>query len=138
LVISYWLLIFLMPLAISFHSHQKPRISRALLLRLKNAVLGEHYSLSVVFTNSARMRRLSRAYRKIDKTTDILSFPLSETEGEVFIAPVVARREAVKFGRPFDNFLLFLLIHGFLHLKGCKHGKKMESLERVWRKKLKI
>jgi len=127
-----------MSLAVTFHSHEKPHISRALLCRLKNAVLSEHYSLSVVFTNSAKMRRLSRAYRKIDKTADILSFPLSKTEGEIFISTVVARREAIKFGRPFENFLLFLLIHGFLHLMGCKHGKKMESLERVWRKKLKI
>jgi probable rRNA maturation factor len=118
-----------MSLALSFLSKNKPRISRALLRRMKDAVLGKHYILSVVFTNLAQMRRLNRAYRGKNEPTDILSFPLSKTEGEVFIAPSVARREAKKFGMPFEDLLRFLVIHGLLHLKGMKHGSRMEKLE---------
>lgn len=127
-----------MSLALSFLSKHKPRIPRAFLWRLKDAVLGRRYSLSVVFTDSAQMRRLNRAYRHKDKATDILSFPLSKTEGEIFVAPSVARREAKKFNRLPQNFLLFLLIHGMLHLKGLRHGEKMESAERLWRKKFRV
>lgn len=127
-----------MSLALSFLSKHKPHISRVLLLRLKDAALGKRYSLSVVFTDSAQMGRLNRAYRHKDKPTDILSFPLSKTEGEIFIAPSVAQREAKKFNRPPQNFLLFLLIHGMLHLKGLRHGSRMERQEDKFRKQFGI
>ena len=121
-----------------FNKPKKLPIPRAFFVAAKNALLGKSYELSIVFVGPARMRRLNRAYRKIDKTTDILSFPLSETEGEIFISTAVARREAVKFGRPFDNFLLFLLIHGFFHLKGMKHGSRMEREEEKFRRRFNI
>lgn len=119
-------------------SRKKPPVSRAILLRMKNAILGRRYELSVVFVASSQMRRLNGKYRRKDESTDILSFPISKYEGEILIAPSVARREARKFGRPFENFILFLLVHGLLHLKGHKHGKKMESVEQVWREKFRI
>jgi probable rRNA maturation factor len=70
--------------------------------------------------------------------TDILSFPLSENEGEIYINPATARKEAKKFDRPYDNFILFLLIHGLVHLKGYEHGAIMESIETRFRKKFKV
>ena len=127
-----------MSLMISYLSQMKPRVSRILLSRLKNAVLGTHYSLSVVFSSSSHLRRLNSEYRKRDTPTDILSFPLSKTEGEILISTAAARREAIKFGRPFDNFLLFLLIHGFFHLKGMKHGSRMEREEEKFRRRFNI
>ncbi len=124
--------------SLSIQNSKKPPVRKVVLTRLKDAVLGKHYRLSIVFTNAANMRRLNRAYRKIDGPTDILSFPLSETEGEIFVAPAVARREAVRFNNPFPDFLLFLFIHGFLHLKGMGHGSRMEAQERTFRKKFNI
>lgn len=114
-------------------SHYKTRISRNILMRLKDAILGRRYELNVVFASVPLMRRLNRDYRGKDEPTDILSFPLSKNEGEIFIAPAIARRETKRFRMPFKNFIIFLLIHGMLHLKGMGHGSRMESEERKFR-----
>ena len=54
-------------------------------LRIKERVLGKHYELSVVFIGDKRSRDLNKRYRGKDRPTNILSFPLSASEGEIFI-----------------------------------------------------
>ena len=107
--------------------------NRRPICRMKNKILGEDYSLGVVFISDTESKKLNRTYRKKDKPTDILSFPLSETEGEIFLTQNQIIKESVKFSRPIENFTLFLLIHGLCHLKGLTHGSKMESEERKYR-----
>lgn len=109
-----------------------------LCFRVKNAILGKNYTLSIVFVGEKRSQTLNREYRGKDKPTDILSFPLSKNEGEIFIDPKRTKIEARKFGRSPENFLLFLLIHGFCHLKGMTHSSKMESIERKFRNRFKV
>ena len=106
--------------------------------KIKDAVLGKSYSLSLVFIGEARSRKLNRSYRDKDKATNILSFPYDKKSGEIFITPAVARREAKDFDRTYDNFVAFLFIHGLLHLKGMQHGSRMERAEEKLRKKFNI
>jgi len=106
--------------------------------RIKDAVLGKDYRLSLVIIGDARSKELNRAFRKKNVPTDILSFPLTEKSGEIFLNPVAAKREAVKFGRTEKNFLQFLFIHGLLHLEGLKHGSTMEREESKFRKRFGI
>jgi probable rRNA maturation factor len=101
---------------------------------IKDAILGESYELSLVFITSAKIRALNRIYRKKDKATDILSFPLSKTSGEIFICLSETKKEAPKFDLTFDDFLIFLFIHGLLHLKGMDHGATMERKEKYFLK----
>jgi probable rRNA maturation factor len=105
---------------------------------IKKAVLGNKYELSLVFTTPGKIRKLNKIYRNINKTTDILSFPLSKTSGEIFICKSEAKKEMVKFGRSYDNFLTFLFIHGLVHLKGFDHGSKMEKVEEKFRRKFDV
>lgn len=105
---------------------------------IKKVVLGSKYELSLVFITAAKIRQLNKTYRNIDKPTDILSFPLSKTSGEIFICKSEAKKEMIKFNRSSENFLLFLFIHGLVHLKGYDHGPKMEKMEQKFRKKFKI
>ena len=105
---------------------------------MKKAVLGEKYELSLVFTTASKMLELNKTYRNLNKPTDILSFPLSKTSGEIFICPGETRKMMSKFGRTYENFLTFLFIHGLVHLKGYDHGAKMEKVEIKFRKKFKI
>ncbi|HEY9584391.1 MAG TPA: rRNA maturation RNase YbeY [Candidatus Paceibacterota bacterium] len=104
-----------------------------LVSRIKDAVLGKNYALSIVIISAEKSKKLNRDYRDKNKPTDILSFPLSKKEGEIFLCLKQAETEAEKFGREYENFLLFLLIHGFCHLKGMTHSSKMESIERKFR-----
>ena len=96
---------------------------------IKNATVGKDYTLNLIFTDSAHIEKLNTIYRGKECPTDILSFPLSETEGEIYISPVEAAIEAKKFDRPYDNFISFLFIHGCTHLKGHDHGSIMEDIE---------
>lgn len=104
-------------------------------VQIKNTVLGETYELSLVFVGDATSRTLNRIYRNKDKPTNVLSFPLSKKEGEIFINLKKAKQEAPDFEMPYKRFVAYLYIHGLLHLKGLDHGKKMESLETRFLKK---
>lgn len=105
---------------------------------IKNSSLGKDYSLSLIFTSSAKMKKLNAIYRDKEIPTDILSFPISNNEGEIYISLEVAKKEAIKFNRPFENFIGFLFIHGCIHLKGYDHGSTMENVEVKLRKKFQI
>jgi probable rRNA maturation factor len=102
--------------------------------KMKDEILGKDYDLSWAFITPKKMQKLNLIYRNINKPTDILSFPLSKTEGEIYICLSEARKEAKKFDREYENFLGFLFIHGLVHLKGYDHGSTMERIEAKYRK----
>jgi len=106
-----------------------PKIERLLLSNIKYEILGEKYKLSLVLIGNEKSQSLNKKYRKKDKPANVLSFPLSPTDGEIFINIPMARREHKKFDMTFSKFLVYLFIHGCLHLSGLNHGKKMEELE---------
>ena len=116
----------------------KGKLPRLPFASMKDAVLGKKYELSVVFVSRATMRNLNRTYREKDRATDILSFLLSDSAGEIFINLEEAKKESKKFDRDFENFLGFLFIHGLVHLKGMTHGSRMEALEAKFRKQFGI
>lgn len=125
-------------LSFSVPSNQKPRISRSLFRCVKDAVLGPAYELSVAFVDSRVMRALNRRYRGIASPTDILSFPLSKTSGEIVFSMNEVKKRAPLFERSLTRFLAYLFIHGLLHLKGERHGSKMEAQEQKFRKKFNV
>ena len=114
------------------------KLPRLPFLAMKEAVLGKKYELSVVFVSRQKIRQLNREHRGKNNATDILSFPLSKTSGEIFINIEESQKEAEKFGRKFENFLGFLFIHGLVHLEGFQHGSRMEKIEIFHRKKFRI
>lgn len=116
----------------------KPRISRAFLLDAKDAVLGKSYELSVAFVASVEMKKLNKRFRQKFEATDILSFPLSPASGEIVFCMEEVEAQAPLFERTSANFLKFLFIHGLLHLKGYRHGSRMERQEIKFRKKFGI
>ena len=92
---------------------------------IKNEILGTKYILSLVFIGDKRSATLNKKYRKKDIPCNILTFPLSKEEGEIFINPRKAARDAPHFNTPGEHFIGHLFIHGLLHLKGFTHGSKM-------------
>ena len=110
-------------------------IDELVFANMKKTVLGNNYELSLVIVKKGEIRKLNKSYRNLDKATDILSFPLSEKEGEIFLCPEIALKEAPHFGRNYENFLEYLFIHGLAHLKGFKHSSKMEFEEEKIRNK---
>lgn len=98
-------------------------------LEIKNKLLGRTYDLTVTFCTPKESQERNKTYRDKDYPTNILSFPLDERTGEIYICLSIARRDANKFDMTYDQFLHLLVIHGCLHLKGHDHGSTMDSLE---------
>jgi rRNA maturation RNase YbeY len=105
---------------------------------IKNAILGKTYELSLVFPSPKTATQLHRDWKEKDGPANILSFPLDDQTGEIFISLNQAKKECKKFDRTYDNYLAFLFIHGCAHLKGYTHGSAMESYEKTIRKKFNI
>ena len=107
----------------------KATLPRLPLLSIKDDILGKKYFLSVAYVGEKISRELNKKWRGKDKPTNVLSFALRKNEGELILCPSVVRKEAKNFGKSFDEFLGFLVIHGMLHLKGLDHSSTMEKAE---------
>lgn len=103
---------------------------------IKEKVLGKKFELSLVFAGKTKMKTLNKDHRGKKYSANVLSFPLSETAGEIFIN-LDTKSEAKEFGMSHTEYIQYLLIHGCLHLKGLAHGKEMEKMEDKYLKKLK-
>jgi len=112
-----------------------PTISKELFLSIKNDILGKAYELNVAYIGGARARSLNKTYRNKTYTPNILSFPVDETLGEIFLCVPVLEVAAKKEQMSLKNYTLFIFIHGCLHLQGIDHGEKMEKLEDKYFKK---
>ena len=80
--------------------------------------------LSLAIVDDATMSRLHLQFMNIPTPTDVLTFPLDEsddglpTTGEVVVCLPEARRRAREEGVPLKNELLLYALHGLLHLSG--------------------
>lgn len=98
-------------------------------LTIKEKILGKNYNLTVIFCTPQESQERNNGYRDKDYPTNILSFPLSAGEGEIYLSLATVRRDAKNFAMSYLQFLHLLVIHGMLHLKGFDHGSTMEELE---------
>ena len=94
--------------------------------------------LSVLLCDDETIRRLNRRYRKKNKPTDVLAFPMNEGPGpapqptllgDVVISVPTATRQARERDRAIVQEVTFLLAHGLLHLVGYDHATKREERE---------
>lgn len=97
---------------------------------IKDSILGSAYELSLVFATKKIAQNLNITHREKDYVPNILSFPYSKKSGEIFIHLPTAKKQAPDFEMDFEKYLIFLFIHGCLHLKGMQHSSKMELEEK--------
>jgi probable rRNA maturation factor len=101
-------------------------------------------SVTVAFVSDKKIRELNRQFRRIDKATDVLSFPNDSGDGEmgdIAISIETAERQAKQSGLTLDGEIAQLLLHGLLHLSGYDHetdNGEMNRLELRLRKRLGI
>ena len=101
-------------------------------------ILGKRYELSLVFVGKTRAATLNQQYRGKSYSPNVLSFPLDNKTGEIFICPQIAASEAARFDLSPQGYVGYLFIHGCLHLKGLDHGDTMDKQEAKWRKHFKL
>jgi len=107
------------------------------------------FEISVLLTNSKNMKDLNKKFRKINKDTDVLSFPAEQKDffkkkiisnkrvylGDIALSYPYIAKIIKKQNVSFDYYFKRMLIHGILHLIGHEHDslrkyKKMNLLER--------
>ena len=98
--------------------------------------------ISVILTNPDEIQKMNKEYRKIDKTTDVLSFPMYERDeiphlnkeieepiGDIVISVERVRKQAKEYEHSFERELSYMLVHGFYHIIGYDHMEEMEKKE---------
>jgi probable rRNA maturation factor len=101
---------------------------------LRNLDAPKDSELSISFIDDEKMRELNRAYRNIDRTTDVLTFPQGGGPdmtilGDIVISVDTADRNSRRYGITREVEIKKLIVHGILHLFGYDHKKKKERDE---------
>ena len=98
----------------------------------KQLDIHDDLELSVIFVDDQRIHEINKEYRKIDRSTDVISFALEDSEqyyiegmpreiGDIFISIDHAKMQAEEYGHSFYREMCFLFTHGLLHLLGFDH-----------------
>jgi rRNA maturation RNase YbeY len=105
--------------------------------------------LSLLLVGDGAMRRLNRLYRRKDRTTDVLAFPMRQVRprftlhgsrftssmlGDVVISLPQASRQAKQAGHSIEREMVVLVIHGLLHLLGYDHERSAREARRMSRR----
>ena len=116
-----------------------PRGTRMLIRRCCNAVLvNEEFKgsaeISVTIVDDATIQEYNKKFRNIDRSTDVLSFPLgvdgnydinndtgAQMLGDIVISIEHAKRQAELYGHSFNREIAYLTVHSMLHLLGYDH-----------------
>ncbi|GAH12366.1 unnamed protein product, partial [marine sediment metagenome] len=80
-------------------------------------------NLGIIFTSDRKIQQFNYQYRKVNRPTDVLCFPYSTKKiikADIFISVETARHQAKQYRKSFEQEILFLLIHGILHLLGWR------------------
>ncbi len=98
-------------------------IDLALLERIAQSLSDK--DIELVLIRDDEMTQLNKETRAIDRSTDVLSFPMAEMPGaplgSIVISEDYVRRGAEEFGHSPDEERALLFIHGLLHILGYDH-----------------
>jgi len=92
---------------------------------------------SILLTNNKKMKKLNFKFRKKNKTTDVLSFPLKNyINRNTYIGDIAISYEIINKRSKLSNFFLEfdkMWIHGYFHLIGYDH-KKLKDFKKMTKK----
>ncbi|MDE2579681.1 MAG: rRNA maturation RNase YbeY [Hyphomicrobiales bacterium] len=91
-------------------------------------------AIAVLLCDDAEMHRLNLSFRRMDKPTNVLSFPSTgpmraQSLGDIAIAYETVAREAQEEGKTLLDHLAHMAVHGALHLCGYDHESDEEAAE---------
>ena len=107
------------------------------ILSKKPLFLKKNHEFSILLTNDKKMKYLNLKFRKKNKTTDVLSFPMKIKEKKkLYVGDIAISYEIIKERSKKTNFFLEfdkMWIHGYLHLIGYDH-KKLNDFKKMFKK----
>lgn len=101
----------------------------------------ENSEVSITLTDDKNIHELNKKFRGIDRPTDVLSFAFRESDepqilnsdfeilGDIIISVERAKIQAEEFGHSFLREIVFLEVHGLLHLLGYDHIEESDRAE---------
>lgn len=96
--------------------------------------------IGLMFVDNEQIREMNKTYRDKDSATDVLSFPMYEADeaiddeeeillGDIVISLERAAEQAEEYGHSLEREIMYLLVHGLLHLAGYDHMEDDEKKE---------
>ena len=117
-------------------------LDRAIREGIRQSGGADEAEVSLMLVDDERIHELNREYRGVDRPTDVLSFALQEeteeepdTEfeddmlGDIVISVPRAREQAIDYGHSFEREIVYLAVHGTLHLLGYDHEDDEDKQE---------
>ncbi|MHB8064280.1 MAG: rRNA maturation RNase YbeY [Ruminiclostridium sp.] len=122
-------------------------IKKTIDLCMKSEKLIKAFEVSVVIVDDEEIRAINKEHRDIDKSTDVLSFPMVEFVkgeiisdegdydmdlnelmlGDIIVSAETAKRQALEYGHSFEREIAFLTAHSCFHLLGYDHIEEGEE-----------
>ncbi|AEY65850.1 rRNA maturation RNase YbeY [Clostridium sp. BNL1100] len=122
-------------------------IEKTIKLCMKSEKLDKDYEVSVLIVDDDEIRGINKEHRDIDKSTDVLSFPMVDFKdgklisdegdydlemgelilGDIIISAETAKRQAEAYSHSFEREMAFLTAHSCFHLLGYDHMEKNEE-----------
>ena len=100
----------------------------------------KNHEFSILLTNNKEMKKLNNKFRKKNKTTDVLSFPIKlKNKNRLYVGDIAISYEIIKDRSKDTNFFFEfdkMWIHGYLHLIGYDHEKIKDYKKMLKREKL--
>lgn len=101
-------------------------------------LIGSQLYISITLTNPENIHKINKEYRKVDKPTDVLSFPMFEKQeidkkiaekdfkyedilGDIVISIEQVKKQAEEYGHGIEREFAYMIVHGFYHLMGYDH-----------------
>lgn len=113
-------------------------LHRVAKILFKGENIGIEKEISLVLVNDREIKNLNKEYRGKNEPTDVLSFmnasgpmPHDSSLGEIVICPKVVKKNAKEDKSNFKKELVFVFIHGVLHLLGYEHEKSRAGAEKM-------
>ena len=101
--------------------------------------------LSVTFVSNAAISRLNARHLRHRGATDVISFGFrgagkdAPVIGDIYIAPAVARANALEHGVPIREELARLVVHGTLHVLGYDHPEEdARTTSPMWKRQERV
>ncbi|MAI29869.1 MAG: rRNA maturation RNase YbeY [Rickettsiales bacterium] len=109
-------------------------VKKAISEVLKEMDFKKKYYISVLLTNNNGIKKINRRYRKINKSTNVLSFSqnderfITKKTSKIILGDIVISLEKIKKESKLQNkqssdHLTHMVIHSLLHLLGFNHEK---------------
>lgn len=118
------------------------KLERLLPLYAMQEGLPEALRIDLSFVDDGMIQEINAEYRDIDKATDVLSFPMYERDeeielledelapfGDIVLSMDHAIAQAEEYGHSLEREVLYLIVHGLMHLAGYDHMVEDEKQE---------